>query len=428
MPWIGETLRFVRNPASFYTQRREKHGPIFRTHLLGKPTIIVTSHEACTYVLTKGMDHLTWGEGWPATFRDLLGRSLFVQDGEEHRIKRRLVLNAFGGPAMASYLPRMEARVVEHLADWTSRRDFTWLPLMKQLTFEIASDLLLGTSAREDTARLSAAFTRLTSGFFSLPVRLPGTGFSRALAAREHLIDHVEDVVKKRMAAPANDALSQLVHGVDTEGHRLSLEELKNQALLLLFAGHDTTTSFLVSLVRALADHPDVLEKARAEQRALGIDGPLTSEQLDRMEYLTQVMYEVERLYPPIPGGFRGVVKPFEFAGYHFPVGWRVAYRVDSVHGDPEWFAAPERFDPERFGQHRAEHKKRRFALMGFGGGPRMCLGMSFAKQEIKIIASHLLRAYDWVADPRQKQGDSFLPVRAPVSGYRVRFLRRRSS
>jgi cytochrome P450 len=99
-----------------------------------------------------------------------------------------------------------------------------------------------------------------------------------------------------------------LVQSRDEEGNGLSLEEIKVQALLMLFAGHETTTSMLTLMCMALAQHPNVLERARAEQQSLAAEGGLTLEQLKQMTYLEQVLREVERLYPPIAGGFRGVV------------------------------------------------------------------------------------------------------------------------
>ncbi len=425
LPWLGETLPFVRDPQRFHDARVRRYGPVFKTHLMGKPTVSVSGYDACLFVLTDGMSHLNWADGWPQTFRALLGRSLFVQDGEEHRQKRRLLMAAFNGPALASYVPRMEARVLEHLVRWQAEGELTLLPRIKQLTFEIASDLMLGTDPGADTGPLARAFAALTGGFFTAPLRLPLTPYARALEARETLLAHVGRAVHARRKCPSQDALSHLVHGVDEEGRSLTQRELEDQALLLLFAGHDTTTSFLLSTVRALALHPEALSKAQREQDALDIRGALTPDHLQRMTYLGQVLMEVERMYPPVPGGFRGVAESFELAGHTIPKGFRLSYRVHEAHRDPSVFREPERFDPDRFGPARAEHKKRRVALLGFGGGPRVCLGMAFAKTEMKIVLSHLLRKSAWQLAPRQDLSDALVPMRAPRSGLRVRISAR---
>ena len=113
-----------------------------------------------------------------------------------------------------------------------------------------------------------------------------------------------------------------LLETEDESGNRLSLDEVKVQTLLMLFAGHETTTSMLISLAMALAQHPEVLIQARQEQQVLEAQGELSLEQLRQMPYLDQVLKEVERLYPPVAGGFRRVEKEFAFNGYRIPAGW----------------------------------------------------------------------------------------------------------
>jgi cytochrome P450 len=422
LPWLGETVSFMRDLEGFHRERIMRHGAIFRTHLLGKPTITVTGYEACLFVLTKATPHLNWSDGWPKTFHDLLGRSLFVQDGEEHKQKRKLLMNAFSGPAMRGYVPSMEDRIIARLEQWARQRSLTLLPAMKHLTFDIASDLLLGTSPGDDTAALSAQFNELTAGFFAFPVAVPFTTYGRAMRARGALLDHVGRAVAKSRVAPRRDALSLLVSAVDENGMRLSDEELKNQSILMLFAAHDTTTSFMLSALRALELHPDVLEQARSEQRALGISSPVTFERLAQMPYLDQILLEVERKYPPVPGAFRGVVKPLRLGDYEVPPGYRINYRVTEAHNDPEVFRHPERFDPARFGVERNEQKARRVPLFGFGAGPRVCLGIAFAKLEMKIMLSHILRHYTWQAEQPQDFSVRRFPMLLPRSGYRVRF------
>jgi cytochrome P450 len=165
---------------------------------------------------------------------------------------------------------------------------------------------------------------------------------------------------------------------------------------MLLMAAHETTAKMLTDLCVVLACYPDVLQQARAEQDQFA--GPLALEQFRQMPYLDRVLKEVERCFPPTRNGFRMVMKPFEFGGYTIPAGWRVIYRPVETHRDPEVFPDPERFDPERFSPGRIEHYPP-FSLVGFGGGPRACIGRTFAYQEIRVIAAHLLREYEWSFD-----------------------------
>jgi cytochrome P450 len=381
--------------------------------------------EAAEFVLSSHMEHFSWREGWPDNFKQLLGESLFLQDGEEHRQKRRLMMPAFHGQALARYITTMESITQDYLQKWEQKREFTWFEEFKQLTFEIASQLLVGASPGSEVAHLSQLFTTLTNGLFAInPLPLPITKYGRAIAARNQLLQHITEVVRQRQQHPTNDVLSLLVQARDEQGNGMSLKELTAQAMLLLFAGHETTTAMLTWIFLELGRHPEVLQKAREEQLSLASEGGMSLEQLGKMQYLDQILNEIERLHPPVGGGFRGVVKPFEFNGFHVPAGWMLSYSIPGTHQLASIYPEPKRFDPDRFSPERQENKQKPFSLIGFGGGPRICLGIAFAKLEMKIVAAQLLRSYQWELLPQQSLDPVAIPMRRPKDGLRVRFQR----
>jgi cytochrome P450 len=143
------------------------------------------------------------------------------------------------------------------------------------------------------------------------------------------------------------------------------------------------------------------------------------------MPYLAQILKEIERLYPPVAGGFRGVVKPFNFQGYYVPAGWKVLYQMKRAHQDSNIYSDPEQFDPDRFSPERNENKKVEYSLVGFGGGPRICLGMAFAQMEMKIFAARLLRNYHWELLPNQDLTMEPIPTLHPRSGLQVKLWKR---
>ncbi len=420
-PIVGETLNFVLDP-QFANKRQAKYGNIFKTHLLGRPTIVMMGPEANQCILSTHMDHFSWREGWPGTFRELLGESLFLQEGEQHRRNRKLLMPAFHGKALESYFDLMSRISQKYLLNWLQLGTFVWFDEMKKLTFDIASSLLLSSEPGEETEQLSQWFTEFTNGLFALPLKLPWTTYGKALHARDRILVHIESVVQDRMDHPAQDALSLLVQSTDENGDHLSLEEIKVQAVLMLFAGHETTTSMLSSLVMVLAQYPKIWNKARQEQLQLAAEGDLSLSQLKQMPYLEQILKEVERLFPPVGGGFRGVIKALAFNGYQVPVGWQALYRIDAAHQDERCFSNPQIFDPERFSPERSEQKRFDFSLVGFGGGPRICLGLAFAQMEMKIVASLLLRQYHWELLPQQDLTLATIPTLRPKSGLRVTF------
>jgi retinoid hydroxylase len=423
LPWIGETIAFITDP-DFANKRRQQYGAIFRTHIIGRPTVVMSGAAANKFILATHFDKFSWRDGWPDNFKELLGASLFLQEGAEHQRNRKLLMPAFHGKALVNYVATMTEITDRYLAKWEQTETLTWFPELKHLTFEIASCLLIGSQPGAETAKLSQWFTELTQGLFTLPLRWSQTTYGRALAARDAILDHIDRVVLDRQKHPTQDALGLLVQSQDEAGNRLSIAELKVQALLLLFAGHETTTSLVASLCMALAQHPEVLAQARAEQQQLGIDTPITLDCLKQMTYLDRVLREVERMYPPIGGGFRGVVEEFEFNGYRVPKGWQVLYRIPEAHFDKEIYPAPDAFDPDRFNPDRYEYKPSDYTFVTYGGGSRICIGMAFAQMELKIIAASLLRRYSWELLPNQNLTLDPIPTLHPRDGLKVKFRR----
>jgi cytochrome P450 len=422
LPLLGETLSFVSD-LKFVEKRYKQYGSIFKSHIFGRSTVFMVGPEAAEFVLSSHMDHFSWREGWPNNFKVLLGESLFLMDGEEHRRKRRLIMPAMHGAALANYIGTMERITDNYLKKWEDKQQFAWLAEFKKLTFDIASELLLGTQTDAESARLSKLFTTLTNGLFSInPLALPFTQFGKAIAARNQILEHVTKVIRERQKNPTKDALSLLIQARDEEGNSLSEKELIAQAVLLLFAGHETTTSMLTWLCVELARHPEVMQRAREEQMQFANGDALTLEKLGQMHYLDQVLMEVERLHPSVGGGFRGVIKEFEFKGFHVPTGWQLVYAIPETHRVSEIYSQPENFNPDRFSPERQENKQRPFSLIGFGGGPRICVGIAFAKMEMKIIAAHLLRGYQWEILSNQSLEKVRIPTSRPKDGLRVKF------
>jgi retinoid hydroxylase len=415
LPLIGETAKFLSDP-DFVEKRRREHGIIFKTSLLGRPTVVMSGVAANKFILATGFDKFSWQDGWPKAFKELLGESLFLQEGATHQRNRRLMMPAFHGKALSNYVDSMVS-ITNTFADrWTKQPEIVWFNEFKQLTFAIASSLLLGTSPSDDkTSQLSQWFGELSDGLFTLPFNIPGTTYAKALQSRDRLLQHVEAVIQSKASDPGEDVLGLLMQSVDEDGGTLSIEELKVQAILLLFAGHETTTSLITSICMVLGQRPDILATLRAEQEAISLGLPIDLATLKQMTLLDKAIREVERLYPPVGGGFRGVTEEFEFNGYRVPKGWQVLYRIVEAHLDADIFADPEEFRLDR-------ERPPEFAIATYGGGSRVCIGIAFAQMEVKIITALLLRHYQWQLIPGQNLTMEPIPTLHPRDGLRVKF------
>ncbi len=212
-----------------------------------------------------------------------------------------------------------------------------------------------------------------------------------------------------------------LLQARDDDGESLSLSELKDQLLTLLFAGHETLTSAIASLCLLLVQHPDILATARAEQQQLGFQEPVTLEHLKQMNYLELVIKEALRLIPPVGGAFREVIKGCECDRYFIPQGWSALYQVSRTHQDINIYTEANNFDPQRFAQERAEDKTKPFGYIPFGGGMCECLGKEFAKLEMKLFAALLIREYEWELVPGQNLDMIMIPTPDPRDGLQVK-------
>jgi cytochrome P450 len=420
LPLIGDTLNFLQD-SQFAKKRHQQYGSIFKTSLFGNPTVFMRGQEASLFVLSNENQYFV--ASFPASTQALLGPlSLTVQTGANHINRRKLMYQAFGPRVLVGYIGAMENITQRYLEKWEKMETMTWYPELRNYTFDVAGKLLVGIDNASETA-LGHNFETWSKGLFSIALDLPWTHFGKAKNSRKLLLAELEKIIRDRQQGTpsGNDALSVLISARDEEGNSLSLEELKDQVLLLLFAGHETLTSAIASFCLLLAQHPDVMAKVRAEQQQFPATEPLTLEQLKQMTYLEQVLREVLRLIPPVRGIFRKVINACEFGGYEIPKGWIVSCGINQTHQDSQLYPEPDRFDPDRFSLERSAKP---FSYVPFGGGLRECLGKEFARLEMKLFAAKIIREFEWDLLPDQDLNLIAIPAQRPRDGLRVKFRR----
>jgi cytochrome P450 len=347
-------------------------------------------------ILASHRDHFSHAMGYEIV-TEILGKGLLFQDDPPHHRHRTLMTPAFHAAGVQSYFTVMTALARAHVERWTREPAAPMYERFRHLTFEVAARLILGARGGVEVAALSRINDRLGKGTTAfLRVGWPWTTYGDGIRARDELHAYLGDTIRARRAAPGDDALGLLLRARDTDGAALSETELLDEAVILLFAGHETTTSMLTSLLYVLDERPDIHARLVEEQRAIVGDADLTLEHIRGFAYLDLVLKEIERLWPPVSICQRGVVREVEFGGYRIPPGTLVSYSPYASHRLPDIFRDPERFDPLRFAPPREEHKASPYRLVGFGGGPRLCLGQAFAQLEMKIVASLLLGRTRW--------------------------------
>ncbi|KAK9840188.1 hypothetical protein WJX74_005169 [Apatococcus lobatus] len=416
LPLVGETMEWLKSPLEFHQKRMAVHGSIYKSHILGKPTVFVTREEDILPLLLS--EHKMVESDWPPGIKRLLGpHSLLNQSGAKHQSQRRIITQAFTREAVASYMPTVMEAIQAHQDKWDADGHVFAFEEGKSIALDVAMTVLIGLRLDTGSARkLGQLFRKYVGGFFSLPIPQVNKVFRDALEARAAILDQirgfVEESIQQRRGvqhppAPSN-ALHYLIDARDDEGKQASLTQLTDQALTQLFAGHETTGNAIMRIFLSLPQHPDVIQRLRDEQATLmARHGPqITGAVLEEMVYGEAVLREMLRTAPPVPFVYREALQDLDVGGYRVPKGWRLELRLmRSIREIGQWKDSRDSFQPERWLQGSpAHHIRDPPGFKPFGDGKRICAGMGLAKAEIKAMLAVLARDYTWEkADAREQ-------------------------
>ncbi len=339
-------------------------------------------------------DFINGGEGTPLA---RMSRVLVSINGEEHKRHRRLMMPAFARSALDGYADDI-VRVSEGMIDrWPIGQVADLDVLLRDLALCMAVrslfglDMLTGATEMGEVA-VELVETLTTPLSILLPYDLPGLPFHRAQQLGGQLLAQLEQLIaRKRKADQADerDALALLIHAVDDEGGRLTDAELVAETVTLFVAGHETTAKTLTWTMFLLERHPDVLADLLDE-----IDGVLggrsmTAADIPAMPLLDRVIKESMRVLTPVPTLFFRVPSAnLPLGRFMLPKGANVIVSPYATHHDPELYAQPKRFLPDRW----ETIKPTPFEYLPFGAGPRICVGAAFAQQALRLILPTLLQ------------------------------------
>jgi cytochrome P450 len=363
-------------------------------------------------------------------------RSVLILDGLSHQRQRRLLLSLFAVRRVAEHSLAMRELTEEAVESWPEGPELRLQPALQALTLRVILATIFGVrggAISEVLYRLLSALLEHAQNPLLLVPALqrdlgPLTPWRRFLALRRALDDALRPVFAlRRRECSAGDAgsdvLGQLVAARDEAGRPLADEQLRDELITLLVAGHETTANALSWTLHEVITHPAVREALLRELAEVVGDEPLGPEHLDHLPYLTATVQEGLRLHPVLGHVGRQLTAPLTIGGYALPVGTMVVPCIYLAHRDPAVFPEPDRFLPERFLGARLSP----YAYLPFGGGARRCIGMSFALHEMKIVLATILRRAVLVPRPGhrphvRRRG----VVWAPGGGVPVRLSRQR--
>ena len=420
LPIVGNLPEFLLKREEYYWQKHQQYGNIFKTSsLVFDRAACLVGPAANRLVLKDQADKLSSRLGNKFIEPIVTNDTVLLQDGAQHRTSRKLILPVFLPKALASYFDTIQSVVTEMTSDWGDRGTIDLSSELRKITMAVVVKIFLGSEKTAEIEQVSQWFTTLVDESLTSVIKWnnPLTAYGRGQAARRKIVDYIRQVIRERATRgdleQSTDVLSLLLNTVDEDGNKFTETEVINQALGLLFAGGDTTSSLISWLLFELGNNPEWRQRLRVEQQQVMGDKPITLSHLRQLPQMTNVIKESERMYSPAWVISRVATADIEYDGYLIPAGWFVFIFPMFTHRMPEIYQDPDTFDPDRFAPPREEDQKQPFSLIGFGGGVHSCIGVELAKMEMKIILSTLLQKYDWTVTPTTAE---ISPVRRPFT------------
>ncbi|MBV9107668.1 MAG: cytochrome P450 [Verrucomicrobia bacterium] len=400
----GFFLKFFKRRLEFLEELAQSNCPVAFFKFAGERVYLVNDPELIKDVLVLNHRRFKKGRGLERA-KILLGEGLLTSEGEAHRRQRRIVQPVFQHKYLQNYADIMVDRTMKLCSGWKDGMLVNMSEQIISLTLMIVGECLFGTDVESDTRRIGSLVNKVMESFFYFvsplgPLyRLLGhPKVQDAFAARRSLNDIVLRMIDARRSGPPrqNDLLSLLFSAQDSEtGCGMSDAQLRDEAMTLFLAGHETTANGLSWTLFLLATHKGVGLKLRAEiESVIGRDRPGVGH-LEQLKFLDQVIRESLRLYPPAYVIGRRAVEDHRLAGIRIPKGAVLLVSPWTMQRSKRYYETPLDFRPERW---TAEFRAclPRFAFFPFGGGPRQCIGEGFAWMEMALVLAVLVRDWDF--------------------------------
>jgi len=398
------SLHYMRSPVELLN-RGGREQDIFRAHLAGVGDWYQLCHpDHSKRVLLTERDRFRKSDDFGIAFGD----GLLTVEGEEWAQQRKTLQPLFVRESVMGHAETMVEQVQRRVGRWEGGQQLDLQSEMTDLTLDVLFAAILGRElALDGDENIREGAEALHDWFlptsYPLPRWMPTPARRRFRQGKKTLQEEADRLLDEAARNPpadpgeADDLMSLLVglreSGMADSG-MFTDEDLRDQMVTIIFAGHDTTTTSLTFALWALAEHPDIRERFHAEVDAL--DGPPTAEDIEegRLEFTDKVVTETLRLFPPVYALPRVADQDVQFDGYRVPEGERIGVLIRRIQRDPRFFDEPEEFDPDRWTDEFRQNLHD-FAYAPFGGGPRICIGRQFALLEAKLSLATIGRNYE---------------------------------
>jgi cytochrome P450 len=400
-PLFGNLFEIKNDRIGFLTTVHARHGDVVRARQGVFEVVISADGDFSHEVLVENADAFAKGYGLSVFMRPMLGNGLLTSEGTFHKKQRKMMSPAFAHRRIAEYATAITERTVKAAAGWKDGASFDFADETMRLTLDIVSKTLfdaeIGADATVVGDALTAAMRAVMANLNSVVPVPPSWPLPRNLRAKKHVAELdavIYRMIRERRADRSDhgDFLSMLLMAQDEDdGSTMTDKQVRDEAMTIFLAGHETTANALAWTFYLLAQHPEVRDALEREvdaalgDRAAG-RGP-TLEDLPKLPLALAVFKEAMRLYPPAYIVARRATRPVTIRGYDLPKNQLVLMNIVGMHRSARYFAEPMRFDPWRFlGEREKQIDKR--AFIPFAAGPRVCIGNHFALMEGQLAVA----------------------------------------
>ncbi|MGE0787764.1 MAG: cytochrome P450 [Sandaracinaceae bacterium] len=406
-----QTAMWIARPTRYLLRASHRYGDVFTMRLIATDPFVSFAHpDAIREIFTGPGDELYAGQA-NIILEPILGQhSVLLLDGARHMRQRRLLLPPFHGQRMRAYGETIRDATIASMDSWPRGAPFALHERTQEITLEVIQRAVFGIDGADDLRRFGAALSSLldtiANPLLMLPVFQVDFGRYSPGGILDHRLAELDDLlfaqIRRRRREPRDgreDILSALIDARDEAGESMSDQELRDELMTLLVAGHETTATSIAWAFHRLLDHPEALARAVEEVDATFGDGPIDPDRVRELRWIDAVIKETLRLSPVIPMVGRRLQSPMTFGATRLPAGVIAVPNIYLAHRHPDVWPDPLRFDPSRF----LEQKPNPYAYFPFGGGIRRCIGMAFAMYEMAVVMAAILQRFRVEAAPGVK-------------------------
>ncbi|KAM5576087.1 abscisic acid 8'-hydroxylase 3 [Rosa sericea] len=407
LPFIGETFSFLSATDStkgcyeFVRLRRQWYGKWFKTRIFGKIHVFVPSAEGAKMIFSN--DFVKFNKGYVKSMADCVGKnSLLCVPHENHRRIRRLLSDPFSMNSLSQFVQKFDKMLCQKLKKLEEGgKSFVVLEFGMKMTFDAMCSMLMSVTEDSLLRKIEKDCTTISHAMLSIPVMIPGTRYYKGIKARRRLMETFKDMIDRRRSgkeSPEDFLQSMLDRDSYPPNEKLQDSEIMDNLLTLIIAGQTTSAAAIMWSVKFLDENKEAQDRLREEQLSIAKSKPdgasVTLEDIKDMSYCLKVVKETLRMANVLLWFPRVALSDCTIQGFEIKKGWHANIDATCIHYDPDLYADPMQFNPDRFDEMQKPN-----SFIPFGSGPRTCLGINMAKVTMLVFLHRLSSGYRWTVN-----------------------------